>query len=225
MCSPRVGAPRVGPSAAAREAEAGPLHDRVAVHGVLDVHPVAERRQLGVGGRLRRVLDDVRGDAGRPAALLGLGRRLRAGPRRDERLQLPPPRQPLVEREVGQVGAAQQTGQGGPGALVLRHDRHPAVVARGGEHPVRAVALLVVALGPEVGRRVDPRGQQHGAQEVDRRLGLGEVEVLALARAPPVVEGGQQRGDRQVGRGVVGVGAVGPDRVAVRPAGGAVEAR
>ena len=66
-------------------------------------------------------------------------------------------------------------------------------------------------------------GEELGAEELERRLELGDVDVLALARAPPVVERRQQRRGREALRDEVGVGAVDHDRRAIGPPGELVE--
>ena len=62
------------------------------------------------------------------------------------------------------------------------------------------------------------------SQEVEGRLGLRLVDVLALARAFPVLEGGQDAGRVVADGDEVGVGAVGPGGGAARPAGQRLEA-
>ena len=66
---------------------------------------------------------------------------------------------------------------------------------------------------PAVHRAVEHR-RRH---QVQRRLCLGHVDVLALAGAPPVFQRPHHRRDQPAGRGVVGIGAERPAGRPVRP--------
>ena len=105
-----------------------------------------------------------------------------------------------------------------PVGVVAAGDGDPRVVAGA---PVDAVGHHG-DVGVAVARRrpaVDGLVEHGRRQEVHARLGLGEVEVLALAGAPPVVERGEQRAQREARRRVVAVGAERAARRAVGPAG------
>ena len=132
--------------------------------------------------------------------------------------------------ERGQVGPIEPAGQGPPLVVVGAGDGHPGSPSRcdrcrrppgrrrGG--PCTRSRLPRPSNDPAVDLGVE----QGRGLEVHRRLGLRQVEVLALAGAAAVVEGGQQGGQAEAGGHDVGVGPEGPRGRPVGPAGGGGEA-
>ena len=84
---------------------------------------------------------------------------------------------------------------------------------RGAPSPAR------VAPGPK-SRPLTSASSRAGDMQVQRGLGLGQVEVLALAGAAPVLQRGQHGGQAEAGRDDVGVGAERSGRRPAGPAGG-----
>ena len=119
---------------------------------------------------------------------------------------------------AGQLAHAHGGAEVGPVGVVAHGDGDPVVVARGG---VASVGRHVgVGVADELRHSaVDRVVEQRRAHEVERGFGLGLVDVDALAGAVAVVEGGEDRGQGESGREVVGVGGVGSNRRAAGVAG------
>ena len=109
----------------------------------------------------------------------------------------------------------------------FRHRRfaprsRPRSAGRGIDAVRRELAVAIPsALSHAAVRRVveDRRGQ-----EVEARLALRLVDVHAFPSPPLVIERGQDRGNGEARRNVIGIGAVGPGGRTVRPDGQVVEA-
>ena len=165
------------------------------------VRPVAEVGELRVDGAVAGVLHAVRRHAGGDRRVHRLVRRAPRRPRRSTNVvELVAPRQPLGRGQVGEVVAPEQRGERPPVGVVPAGDRPPTGRRRCSRYtPCGAMCGSVLPVrGPRaaVHRLVEDRR----AEEVDARLGLGEVEVLPLAGAPAVVERGEQRAQRQARR-------------------------
>ena len=144
----------------------------------------------------------MRGDAARLQRRLDLGGRVRARPRRERGVD---------ELALGaarhEVLAADRRAQRAPVAFVAHRDRHPRVLARAREDPVRVE--LAVAL-PAGGGHAAVRGvvEERGREEVQRGLALRHVDVLAEAGAIAVFERGEDRERVVAHADEVGVGGV-----------------
>jgi hypothetical protein len=111
-------------------------------------------------------------------------------PRGDGGVELVVAVEALGERAVGELGPLEALGQGPPGVVGLAGDGDPTVVAAGRVDPVRGHGQVAVA--PRLPRPAVHLGvEQGGGLEVQGRFGLGQVEVLALAGEPAVLERGE----------------------------------
>ena len=123
---------------------------------------------------------------------------------------------------AAQVGALHDFAQRTPLVVGFHADGDPAVFARGLVHAVRGEVQVAVA-HPRAGVAVHGLVEQEGRQEVQRGLGLGQVDVLAVAGLVLVFQRGQDGRGVVPRRNVVGVRAERAGRVAVGPAGRIVE--
>ena len=119
-------------------------------------------------------------------------------------------RRSVVERSA-RSSRADEVGEPAPPVVVLAGDGYPAVIAGRGVDAVgyeRGVAVAVTRRDPAVHRPVE----QCRCQQVQGCLSLGDVDVLALAGAPGVVDG-RQCGERGEAWGdVIGVREEWPGR-------------
>ena len=111
---------------------------------------------------------------------------------------------------------AERAAQRPPLLVGLDRDRAPLVAARARVGVVRRRVGRVVA-GAARARARDLTVEQLGGEEVQRRLHLRLIDVLALAGAAAVVERGDQRGGEEARRDGVGVGVERPARAGGRP--------
>ena len=168
--------------------------------------------ELRVDREFRRVLHDVRRDASR----LQLSHQLVAvaspGPRRDDLVKFVVARMPLAGAQRRQVVAPHRCRQRRPLAVVDTGDRDPVVV----EVVPRGAARcgLVRTLGCEHQIPVAPRLpdapigralEQCRPHQVQSRLSLGHVDVLAAAGLALVLKRRHHRGHQPARRRVVGV--------------------
>ena len=205
---------RAGPRGVRRGARVGPVgtfDERLAMVGMGDQAEVVPVGQLRVVHALRRVLHVVGGDVGGLEAILDDLGRVLARPGADDPVELYLAGAPLVGGEVGEVVAADEVGEPAPAVVVLAGDGYPAVVAGSGVDAVgheRRVVVSSARRDPSVHRPVE----QCRRQQVQGGLTLGDVDVLALAGAPGVVDG-RQGGERGEAWGdVVGVREEWPGR-------------
>ena len=195
---------------------ARPLHGDRAVLGVGQRDPVPEVLQLRVGEALAGVLHGVGRDTRRrwrrrwPRRACGRQSTARR-PRRARRVGRAG-RRPGVRR--GRAGRARRRAP--PVGVVAAGDRDPGIVTGARVHAVRRHHRVGVALARHLAT-VDGLVEHGGGQEVHARLGLGEVEVLALARSAAVIEGGEHGAQCEARRRIVAVGAERTARRPVRP--------
>ena len=131
---------------------------------------------------------------------------------------------PLLDTQTSHVVGTDDAAQTCPLVVVLAGHGNPAVVTRRCEHPMGRHCRMVVAhLVGQV--RVHVVVEHCRCQEGHRRFGLRQVDVLALAGAVAMVQGGQQSSAEELGRHVVGVGTEHASGIAIGPASHLIEAR
>ncbi len=175
-----------------------------------DRHEVSAVRELGVASQITAHRHDVRGDGACLERGLERRRVLGASPRRERVVEQIGVREPAGRRGEARIGpevvprhhVAERT----PGLVAGDRDRDPAVVADDRIHAVRRVIGIAIPRATH-DAAVDRVVEERRRQEVERRFGLREIDVLPLARATAMVER-RQDGDGDETRGdVVGVGA------------------
>ena len=210
LCWPRVGQGR-GAAGVRGEAHPGVLVRHGADLRVVEVDEVTPRGQLRVGEGVLRRADAVGGHAGLDQPGLERFARLVPGPGRDRVVERGGMRASRVSGREARVGRPAAAGDGverREGGVVRGGDRDPGILARAGEDARGCVVWMRVALcGHDAAvHRVVEDGR---AEQVHGCLALGEVDVLPLAGAPCMIDGGQDRRDREAGGDVVRVGDVG----------------
>ena len=123
--------------------------------------------------------------------------------------------EPRVARELG---PRDRVTEPPPIGVVARRDRDPLVVARSRIDAVRRHRRMIV--GDTIQRApVDLRVEQVRREELERALDLRLIDVLPVARAPAMIERGEDHGDGEARRDEVGVGTERAARRAIGPAG------
>ena len=198
-----------------------------AQHRVIDGHEEAVRSELAIGEQIRRAQRDVGGNARRAQALRELECVLPAHHSRESRLErvaLPDPRCERAQGRLGEVRERRQRAQRVPLRAALDRDRDEALDARARVDTVWTGVERRMTRAP---RNAAARGavEQQRLDEVDPGLDLREIDVLAAARARPVVERRSERRQAVALRDEVRVRAPGTHGLPVRPAGQAGDAR